>query len=80
MAAAAVALVLSPPGEAGARRGPGHDPDASTGIATGPQRQLMLASDGVERHVWESRYGAILIEVQGGEVFVNGQHVQRADA
>lgn len=38
---------------------------------------LLLASEGVLRYVWESRYGAILIEVAGEDVFVNGQRVER---
>lgn len=37
---------------------------------------LSLASNGVQRHVWESRYGSILIEVSGIEIFVNGQRVE----
>jgi hypothetical protein len=39
---------------------------------------LPLATAGVLRHVWESRYGEILIEVVGDEVFVNGCRVERA--
>lgn len=39
--------------------------------------ELPLATAGVLRYVWESRYGAILIEVVGGEVFVNGSRVER---
>jgi hypothetical protein len=41
-----------------------------------PQAALPLAADGVARWVWEGRYGAMLIEVMGGEVFVNGQRVE----
>jgi len=37
---------------------------------------LPLVSEGVLRCVWESRYGSILIEVVGDEVFVNGQRVE----
>ena len=37
---------------------------------------LPLGSDGVRRWVWHSRHGAILIEVIGGEAFVNGQRVE----
>lgn len=40
------------------------------------QAALPLAADGVARWVWESRFGAMLIEVAGGDVFVNGQKVQ----
>ena len=41
------------------------------------QVALPLASEGVLRHVWESRYGTILIEIAGEDVFVNGQRVER---
>lgn len=41
-----------------------------------PQVPLPLASSGVQRWVWESRYGAMLIEVIGNDVFINGQRVQ----
>ncbi|MDO9094534.1 MAG: hypothetical protein Q8R98_24150 [Rubrivivax sp.] len=37
---------------------------------------LPLASDGVRRWVWHSRYGAMLIEVIGDEVYVNQQRVE----
>lgn len=37
---------------------------------------LPLGSDGVRRWVWHSRHGAMLIEVIGGEAFVNGQRVE----
>jgi hypothetical protein len=47
----------------------GHPDDA--------QPPLPLASDGVLRWVWHSRFGAMLIEVMDGEVFVNGRHVAR---
>ncbi len=40
------------------------------------QPPLPLASEGVQRWVWRSRFGSILIEVVAGEVFVNGQRVE----
>lgn len=40
------------------------------------QAALPLAAPGVQRWVWESRYGPILIEVIRGEVYVNGQWVK----
>jgi hypothetical protein len=40
------------------------------------QGVLPLAADGVQRWVWESRYGVMLIEVIGPDVFVNGQRVE----
>jgi hypothetical protein len=44
--------------------------------AASPQCELPLATAGVLRYVWEGRYGSMLIEVMGGEVFVNGQRVE----
>jgi len=38
---------------------------------------LPLATAGVLRYVWESRYGEILIEVVGDDTFVNGSWVER---
>ena len=40
------------------------------------QVALPLASEGVLRQVWESRYGTIRSEVAGEDVFVNGQRVE----
>jgi hypothetical protein len=37
---------------------------------------LPLANDGVQRWVWHGRYGAMLIEVVGDDVFVNTQRVE----
>jgi hypothetical protein len=45
------------------------------GEPASPQAALPLATPGVQRWVWQGRYGAMLIEVQGEQVFVNGQHV-----
>ena len=49
-----------------------------------PQADLPLATADVQRWVWESRYGAMLIEVVHGQIFVNGQavvpHVQEPPA
>lgn len=41
-----------------------------------PQTALPLATEGVQRWVWESRYGPMLIEVVGDRVFVNGKPVE----
>jgi hypothetical protein len=41
------------------------------------QQALALATQGVLRYVWEGRYGAMLIEVDGGEIRVNGKRVER---
>ena len=40
------------------------------------QASLPLATQGVLRYVWESRFGEILIEVAGDRTFVNGQVVE----
>lgn len=40
-----------------------------------PQASLPLAAEGVQRFVWEHRYGTMLIEVLGNEVRVDGKVV-----
>jgi hypothetical protein len=42
---------------------------------TDPQLGLPLASAGVQRWVWQSAFGPILIEVRDGDAFVNGGRV-----
>jgi hypothetical protein len=42
----------------------------------GDQAPLPLAAEGVQRYVWQSRFGEILIEVMGDTAFVNGQRVE----
>ena len=39
------------------------------------QQDLALASEGVRRYLWNSAFGAMLIEVRDGAVFVNGARV-----
>jgi hypothetical protein len=39
------------------------------------QPELALAAEGVQRYVWESRFGDMLIEVRDGRIFVNGSLV-----
>jgi hypothetical protein len=51
--------------------------DVIIGQADDAQPPLPLASDGVLRWVWQSRFGEMLIEVVGDEVLVNGQRVNR---
>lgn len=41
------------------------------------QVDLPLATPGIQRWVWHSRFGSMLIETAGEDVFVNGQRVQR---
>ena len=53
-----------------------HDADVVLAASEAVEPSLPLGSDGVRRWVWESRYGPILIEVVGNEVFVNGQRVE----
>ncbi len=36
---------------------------------------LPMAADGVQRYVWQSAYGPMLIEVREGAAFVNGSRV-----
>jgi hypothetical protein len=40
-----------------------------------PQADLPLATDGVLRYVWESRWGSMLIEVVAGVAYVDGARV-----
>jgi hypothetical protein len=46
---------------------------------SGSQADLPLATEGVLRYLWESRFGAMLIEVRDGRAFVNGQAVESVD-
>ncbi len=46
------------------------------GAAEDAQPSLPLASEGVQRWVWQGRFGAMLIEVVEGVVYVNGQRVE----
>jgi hypothetical protein len=45
--------------------------------ADGGQAVLPLASGGVLRYVWEGRFGSILVEVIGEEIYVNGKLVEQ---
>lgn len=54
-------------------------PEVLTLREPSPQQALPLAADGVQRYVWESRFGAILLEVRDGETYVDGQWVQPAE-
>jgi hypothetical protein len=40
-----------------------------------PQDLLPLATEGVQRYVWEGRFGSMLIEVVDGVALVNGKRV-----
>lgn len=45
------------------------------GALPGEQASLDLATEGVLRYLWQSAFGAMLIEVAGDDVWVNGQRV-----
>lgn len=51
-------------------------PDVMLLPSENQQPSLPLASAGVLRWVWHGRFGAMLIEVVGDAVFVNGQRVE----
>ena len=50
-------------------------PEVLLGAQPIDQLSLDLASEGVQRYVWQSAYGAMLIEVRHGIAFVNGARV-----
>jgi hypothetical protein len=50
-------------------------PEVLLGVDDFQEPQLPLATEGVQRYVWESRFGAMLIEVRQGNAYVNGQRV-----
>ena len=41
------------------------------------QEALLLLPEGVQRYVWEGRFGAMLIEVIDGVAYVDGERVGR---
>lgn len=50
-------------------------PEVLLGAQPTDQPNLDLASEEVLRYVWQSAYGAMLIEVRDGIAFVNGARV-----
>lgn len=50
-------------------------PEVVVGESTDDQSRLPLATEGVQRWVWQSRFGPILIEVIDDTPYVNGQRV-----
>lgn len=50
-------------------------PEVLLGVQPADQSTLDLATEGVLRYLWQSAFGAMLIEVSGGDVWVNGQRV-----
>jgi hypothetical protein len=51
-------------------------PEVLLRVAPAAQTDLPLEADGVQRFVWESRWGAMLIEVVDERMFVNGMLVE----
>jgi hypothetical protein len=51
-------------------------PEVVVGESMGDQPRLPLATEGVQRWVWQSRFGPILIEVIEDVPYVNGQRVE----
>lgn len=51
-------------------------PEVVVGELTDDQRPLPLATEGIRRWVWQSRFGPILIEVIDDAPYVNGQRVE----
>jgi hypothetical protein len=50
-------------------------PEVLLGPQPADQPNLELASAGVQRYVWQSAYGAMLIEVRDQVAYVNGRRV-----
>jgi hypothetical protein len=53
-------------------------PEVVVGDVDASQPSLPLAPEGVQRFVWQTRHGAILIEVRDGMAYVNGDPVELA--
>lgn len=53
-------------------------PEVLLGRDEPAQAPLPLGAEGVQRWVWQGAYGAMLIEVIDGTIFVNGQAVEPA--
>lgn len=54
-------------------------PEVLMGVQPSDQPPLPLASEGVQRYVWQSAFGPMLIEVRDGAAFVNGKRVLSMD-
>lgn len=50
-------------------------PEVRIGGPHTSQQDLALASEGVQRYLWHSAFGVMLIEVRDGTAFVNGARV-----
>lgn len=51
-------------------------PEVLLGLEQDPQTHLELATKGVLRYLWQSRWGPMLIEVKNGRSYVNDQAVE----
>ena len=51
-------------------------PEVEVGDVDASQPSLPLAAEGVQRFVWQTRHGPILIEVRDGAAYVNGDAVE----
>lgn len=50
-------------------------PEVLVGRHDDAEPSLSLASEGVQRYVWNGSFGPMLIEVRDGAAFVNGKRV-----
>lgn len=50
-------------------------PEVLLGLQHVDEPPLPLASEGVQRYVWNGKFGPMLIEVRDGVAYVNGQRV-----
>lgn len=50
-------------------------PEVLLGAQAADQPGLLFLSEGVQRYVWNSAYGPMLIEVREGAAYVNGKRV-----
>jgi len=53
-------------------------PEIHVGLLNQAEPELPLATDGVLRYVWHSRFGEILVGVRDEKSFVNGHSVELA--
>ena len=51
-------------------------PEFHVGLNAPDEASLPLATEGVLRYVWHGKFGDMLVEVVGANVFVNGQKVE----
>jgi len=51
-------------------------PEVMCGVEAASQTALPLASEGVQRFVWQMAHGQILIEIRDGSAYVNGTRVE----